>query len=565
MILLKCRWAIAPVLLLPFLATPAVRGADVVIYLVAKGNNYNQNSSAPPVPKGSPARFNALVGLSATNSVTNATVQALPSGSIIPMLLQGGTASSPATFTLQAKYTSQSVLDAAYPNGNYQFVIDAVHDHTKTLTLALSGNAYPASAPYVTNPFESNVIFITNPAAPFTLTWNAFPGGTVNDFILVMLSDSQGNPIYQTPYPGQAGALKGTATSVVFPPNSLPAGSLIGVSLIFAKVVQTNLTAYPGVPGYAAYYTATSFGMVALAEDVAFYNISKHQVFTQSDTGPPALVGSSYRFVAQVIANASNTVTNAQVQPPAPAVLEPLSPDPTDTVFAYQKNFTSQAGLDAAFVTGAYAIQVNAVHDGSRVLPMTMPADAFPVAPHVSDWTATQGFNAAASLKLTWDPFTGAGAQDDIHVLAIDSLGNGVSDTLLSSSATNFVFPAGTFQNGQTYQAQVQFRHFATEDTITYPGATGAVRFISRTILNLTPGGGAPPSLAVVAANGAGSFQLVLSGQAGLLYAIDASTNLQAGSWVPLVTNTAVGGQFTFTDSQSSKLSARFYRGRTAN
>jgi hypothetical protein len=246
-------------------------------------------------------------------------------------------------------------------------------------------------------------------------------------------------------------------------------------------------------------------------------------------------------------------------------VLEPLSPDPTDTVFAYQKNFTSQAGLDAAFVTGAYAIQVNAVHDGSRVLPMTMPADAFPVAPHVSDWTATQGFNAAASLKLTWDPFTGAGAQDDIHVLAIDSLGNGVSDTLLSSSATNFVFPAGTFQNGQTYQAQVQFRHFATEDTITYPGATGAVRFISRTILNLTPGGGAPPSLAVVAANGAGSFQLVLSGQAGLLYAIDASTNLQAGSWVPLVTNTAVGGQFTFTDSQSSKLSARFYRGRTAN
>jgi hypothetical protein len=56
-----------------------------------------------------------------------------------------------------------------------------------------------------------------------------------------------------------------------------------------------------------------------------------------------------------------------------------------------------------------------------------------------------------------------------------------------------------------------------------------------------------------------------LAGQAGRLYAIDASTNLQIGSWMPLVTNTAVGGQLTFTDSQSSSYPNRFYRGRAAN
>jgi len=58
--------------------------------------------------------------------------------------------------------------------------------------------------------------------------------------------------------------------------------------------------------------------------------------------------------------------------------------------------------------------------------------------------------------------------------------------------------------------------------------------------------------LAVVSTNGANSFQLQLTGQPGRLYAIDTSTNLQISSWTPLVTNTSVGGQVTFTDTQSS-------------
>jgi hypothetical protein len=295
-----------------------------------------------------------------------------------------------------------------------------------------------------------------------------------------------------------------------------------------------------------------------------FYNLSKHQVFSQSSSGAPAPVGAPFRFVGQVVATLSNSVASAFLQPPAPAANETLNPDPTDTLLAFQQNFPTQSGLDSAFVTGQYSLQINAVHDGSRLVHMTMLSDAFPNAPHISNWAATQNLSPTTDLKLTWDAFSGTVTQDDIHLLVTDSIGNSVTDVLLASTATSFDFPAGTFQSGQIYPSQVQFRHFVSLDYATYPGATGSVRFISRTLFNIiTLSGAAPPVLTLLTTNGVSSFQLLLSGQSGLRYAIDASTNL--ATWLPLVTNTAVAGQFTFTDTASGNFPIRFYRGRAAN
>ena len=50
------------------LLAPVSRAADVAFYLVAKGLAYDQTSTAQPVPKGSPDRFTALVGVTASNS-----------------------------------------------------------------------------------------------------------------------------------------------------------------------------------------------------------------------------------------------------------------------------------------------------------------------------------------------------------------------------------------------------------------------------------------------------------------------------------------------------------------
>src|SRR3974390_2637789 len=62
----------------------AASGADVSYYVVAKGKAFNQYNAAGPVAKNNPAQFFAAVGLTLTNSVTNATVQFQPSGNVNP-------------------------------------------------------------------------------------------------------------------------------------------------------------------------------------------------------------------------------------------------------------------------------------------------------------------------------------------------------------------------------------------------------------------------------------------------------------------------------------------------
>jgi hypothetical protein len=241
-------------------------------------------------------------------------------------------------------------------------------------------------------------------------------------------------------------------------------------------------------------------------------------------------------------------------------------PDPTDTLFAFQHSFLTQAALDAAFVAGVYTFQISTVHDGYRLVPLTLASDSFPVAPHITNWAATQNINPAADFSLAWDPFSSATALDDIVLSVSDSVGNSLVFANLVSTATSFDLPAGTFQSGQSYQVTLQFRHFVSQDTTNYPGVTGSVRFVSRTVVNLaTAASSTAPLLAVVTTNGSSLVQLRLTGQAGGLYAIDASTNLQGGPWLPLVTNTAVADQFLFADPQSANLSLRFYRGRAAN
>jgi hypothetical protein len=324
--------ALASIILI---APGKARGVDVLYYAISKDEGFNQTSAGSAAPKGNPYRFDANVGLATANSVTNATVQFLPSGPVYPLV------AGPYSFDFQAKFLNLAALDAAVPNGNYQLVINTVHDGTHTITFPLNGDAYPATTPVISNFTQAQTI---NPSAAFTFTWGAFSGGTTTDFVQLLIADASGVTLFQTPDPGQAGALDGTAILAVIPANTLPASAPLGGQLLFARPVAVDATTYPGVSGFASYYKFTQF------------------------------------------------------------------------------NFATTAG-------------------------------------------------------------------------------------------TNFP----------------------------------------------------PPRLVASSPNNPGQFQLQLIGQAGLRYAIEASTSLHPGSWSSLVTNTAVGGNFIFTDSQSATFPSRFYRGRTAN
>ena len=79
-----------------------------------------------------------------------------------------------------------------------------------------------------------------NPTQPFTLTWDAFSGGTSADYISVGVDDQDSDTIFKTADLGSPNALKGTATSVVIPAGTLQAGSNYNATIGFFHGVITE-------------------------------------------------------------------------------------------------------------------------------------------------------------------------------------------------------------------------------------------------------------------------------------------------------------------------------------
>jgi len=95
------------------------------------------------------------------------------------------------------------------------------------------------------------------------------------------------------------------------------------------------------------------------------------------------------------------------------------------------------------------------------------------------------------------------------------------------------------------------FQPVSNQNTTISGTNSQVVNFVVQPILNT------PPTLSQPGLS-SGQFHFQLNGLSGRNYRIDASTNLTA--WVTLGTNTAFGGNFVFTDTNSPSFKNRFYR-----
>jgi len=220
---------------------------DLTNYMVAKGQFFLQDSTNTPSldTNDSPYIFSAAA-MPAFDiaAITNGTVQP-PAGPLITL--------APDYF--EDLFDTQAAMDAAYPNGSYVFKLYTIHEGIRTATNVLTGNAYP-NTPRVSNFSEAQVINATN---DFLLTWDAFAGGTVTDFVRVDFGYGLGSPDY-----GQPGALNGTNKSFLIPAGTLNQGQPYDARLLFGKITALNSNAYPGVPGVSMFYKATLFELATV-------------------------------------------------------------------------------------------------------------------------------------------------------------------------------------------------------------------------------------------------------------------------------------------------------------
>jgi hypothetical protein len=180
--------------------------ASMLSFTVAKGWMYEQSSAgAPTLNTSSPYCFLACMSLPCPRNATNVSLQWLaepPQNMALSPI--------PGHLTLTAcGYVNQATFEATYPPADYTFNVQSTSSNQQVTVNLPSGLTQPA-APHLTNLLAAQSI---NPAQPFVLGWDAFPGGTTADCIYVEIYGG----VFQTPALGMAGALNGTATSVVIP------------------------------------------------------------------------------------------------------------------------------------------------------------------------------------------------------------------------------------------------------------------------------------------------------------------------------------------------------------
>lgn len=236
------RTAFAPaavVLIAALLLSPAGQAADVSLYGVGKHHHYVQTGANTVIEDPSdPWEGGVSVYYTVPGNVSSASYRPPGGASFIALINNGD------FFENSAYYTSKALLDASRPNGVYAINITTAHDGTISgAQINLATDAYPA-APRISNYALAQSI---SASLNFTLTWDAFAGGTANDVILVNIDsapDSSGDRYFASPPPTQAGSLTGTSTQITIPANTLPASGTFYVKLAFLKIVTLNNTAY---------------------------------------------------------------------------------------------------------------------------------------------------------------------------------------------------------------------------------------------------------------------------------------------------------------------------------
>lgn len=223
---------------------------DVAFFAVFKNLKFEQEDPflAALTDEGSgdgAISFGVFIATTGPNTVTSATVQPAGGPSVNIPASNGGDNS----FNLEQGFDGTLALDTAYPNGDFTVTINTVNDGVRMVTLTLTGDTYP-STPKLANFTAAQSI---NQAADFTLTWDAFVGGTAMDVILVEVRQNTGNgnnTLLSSPSPGEAGQLTGLSASYTIPAATLAAGSRYEVSIRFIKGVDSDMTYASGLAGY---------------------------------------------------------------------------------------------------------------------------------------------------------------------------------------------------------------------------------------------------------------------------------------------------------------------------
>jgi hypothetical protein len=241
-----------PALVLLVLASTNLRAApsDISSYYVQKQVHYSQTGIA--APSVTILYMNAVVLPNSPTGVSNPSIQTPLSGPFSLAYTSPITSPNGIWQWYSAAYPTQTALDAAFPDGNYQFSIPTTSGTSLTYTPTLTQTSnYAAVIPTILNTTWNGPSLTLDYNVANTISWNN-PGG-VGDVQLDIIGSSGDNLVFN--YSG------GGVTSQIIAANSLnPNESYLG-HLVFQNFTSDTIQ-IPGVSGNSFNSSLTYFGVV---------------------------------------------------------------------------------------------------------------------------------------------------------------------------------------------------------------------------------------------------------------------------------------------------------------
>lgn len=346
--------------------------------------------------------------------------------------------------------------------------------------------------------------------------------------------------------------------------GQLPANAQVGW--------QLNSSAFRDVAGNALPYSpqggfSTEATDTTGTPDLKVAGLWKSQIFAQNPGGAPQILAAEgYGAGAFAESNGYNTLLGGSLRTPDGRII-PLEYDQGDALEA-EIEVNSKAEQDAVAPAGTYQLNLETAHQGTKTAALTVPPDAYPSVPEFLNLAATQGFDPAQPLTLTWKPMAGDTVNDFIGLwIEPEHGGDSVFETpdflsgqSLNGAATSVTVPAGTMRAGRSYRMELEFAHPAAFDVTTLPGSVLVVAYTRLTQATLIAAGTvAPPVLQLAQEPGSSRWRVRVTGESGINYVLEAATQLD-GPWAPLVNFQIFGDAHEFYDGVLNP--RRFYRVR---
>jgi hypothetical protein len=194
--------------------------------------------------------------------------------------------------------------------------------------------------------------------------------------------------------------------------------------------------------------------------------------------------------------------------------------------------FAEADDLDFIFPSGTYNLTLHTVNDGVQSVDLELTSSAYPNAPVIQNFAATQAWDSTQPLTLQWNPMSG-GTTSDIIVLYVESENACFVETpdigvtgALDGTATSFTVPANTLPPGRNLELEIAFIKALTNDTTQYPGVISASGIASVTAIEIQTLGEPLKPTVDIAFTGT-TPALTVMGEKGRQYQLKTSPDLQ--------------------------------------